>query len=44
MIAKGLAWWEGAVEGLAVEVTCGRLSHGYTGCQALFWGGISTSF
>jgi hypothetical protein len=37
MMGKGLAWREGAEEGLAVEVTCGRLSYRYTGCQALFW-------
>ena len=36
MRAKGLARREGA-EGFAVEVTYGMLSHGYTGCQALFW-------
>ena len=37
MTAQGLAWREGVQEGLAVEVTCGRISHRYTGCQALSW-------
>jgi hypothetical protein len=44
MMVKGLAWREGAEEGLAVEVTCGRLSHGYTGCQALFWRSAKSSY
>ncbi len=38
MTVKGLAWREGVEEGLAVEVTWGRLSYRYTGCQALFFG------
>ncbi len=37
MTVKGLAWREGVEEGLAVEVTWGRLSYRYTGCQAFFW-------
>jgi len=36
MRAKGLAWREGVVEALAVEVTCGRLSYRYISCQGLF--------